>query len=102
MASTDRLTGTQTVLKNQHLARMPLLDFAALTRVFSVQGAFFEPRQSITPLSSQISTFTPYTYFASTAYCPPSLTISWSCGGICPVPREELRSDVLPKSQLPS
>ena len=38
-------------------------------------------RQSITPLSfSQISSFTPYTYFASAAYCNASTTINWSCG----------------------
>lgn len=39
-------------------------------------------RQSITTLSSpQISSFKPYTFFASTAYCNPSMTINWSCGG---------------------
>ena len=39
-------------------------------------------RQSITPLSSaQISSFTPFTFFASTAYCNPSTTINFSCGG---------------------
>ncbi|KAF8336196.1 Alpha/Beta hydrolase protein [Amanita rubescens] len=62
---------------------MPLLNFTALARVFSIQGAFLGPRPSITPLSSQISTFTPYTYFASAAYCPPAATISWSCGANC-------------------
>ncbi|KAF8258663.1 lipase class 3 family protein [Lactarius quietus] len=41
-------------------------------------------RQSITPLnSSQISSYTPFTYFASTAYCNPSTTINWSCGANC-------------------
>ena len=39
-------------------------------------------RQSITPLSSsQISSYAPFTHFASTAYCNPSTTINWSCGG---------------------
>ena len=42
-------------------------------------------RQSITSLSSnQISSYTPFTYFASTAYCDPSTTINWSCGGASP------------------
>ncbi|KAF5357440.1 hypothetical protein D9757_011588 [Collybiopsis confluens] len=41
-------------------------------------------RQSITALSgSQISAFTPYTFFASTAYCQPSTTLSWTCGANC-------------------
>ncbi|PPQ76610.1 LOW QUALITY PROTEIN: hypothetical protein CVT26_012749 [Gymnopilus dilepis] len=39
-------------------------------------------RQSITALSAaQISAFKPFTFFASTAYCSPSTTITWSCGG---------------------
>lgn len=41
-------------------------------------------RQDITPLStSQISSFAPFTRFASTAYCKPSTTINWSCGANC-------------------
>jgi hypothetical protein len=39
-------------------------------------------RQSITALSStQISSFTPFTFFASAAYCNPSTTINFTCGG---------------------
>ena len=39
-------------------------------------------RQSITALStSQITSYRPYTHFASTAYCKPSVTVNWSCGG---------------------
>ncbi|KAF7967517.1 hypothetical protein HWV62_34004 [Athelia sp. TMB] len=39
-------------------------------------------RASITALStSQINAFTPYTYYASAAYCAASTTASWSCGG---------------------
>lgn len=38
--------------------------------------------QTITALAtSQIDAFSPYTYFAKAAYCTPSTTISWSCGG---------------------
>ena len=39
-------------------------------------------RQDITPLSStKIESFKPYTLYAAVAYCQPSLTLSWSCGG---------------------
>ena len=39
-------------------------------------------RQSITTLSpAQISSFKPFTSFASAAYCDPSTTINWSCHG---------------------
>ncbi|KAI9440889.1 lipase class 3 family protein [Lactarius indigo] len=41
-------------------------------------------RQATPPLSSgQISSFAPFTHFASTAYCNPSTTINWSCGSNC-------------------
>ncbi|KXN85765.1 Lipase [Leucoagaricus sp. SymC.cos] len=41
-------------------------------------------RQAITTLTSaQINTFTPFTHFASTAYCNPSTTSNWSCGANC-------------------
>ncbi|KAL4061893.1 Alpha/Beta hydrolase protein [Scleroderma yunnanense] len=41
-------------------------------------------RQSITPLStSQINSFTPYTYFASAAYCTATQTLAWNCGTNC-------------------
>ena len=40
-------------------------------------------RLSITALSSaKILSFTPFTFFASTAYCDPSTTIHFSCGGM--------------------
>ncbi|TDL25796.1 lipase [Rickenella mellea] len=41
-------------------------------------------RASVTPLSAaQISTFKPYTFFASAAYCQPSATLAWNCGANC-------------------
>jgi len=41
-------------------------------------------RQSITALTSTtIDSFTPFTFFASAAYCNPSTTINWSCGANC-------------------
>ncbi len=39
-------------------------------------------RQSITTLTSaQVEAFKPYTQYAAAAYCPPSKTLSWTCGG---------------------
>lgn len=39
-------------------------------------------RQGITTLSTtDIAAFKPFTFFASTAYCKPSTTMNWSCGG---------------------
>ena len=32
--------------------------------------------------TTQIDSYTPYTWFASTGYCASSLTATWSCGGI--------------------
>jgi hypothetical protein len=51
----------------------------------SVVSAAVVPRQgAVTALSaSQINAFTPYSFFASTAYCDPSTTINWSCGANC-------------------
>ncbi|KAI0297461.1 lipase [Multifurca ochricompacta] len=55
----------------------------ALVLVGLVRAAVVK-RQAITTLSSsQISSFAPFTHFASTAYCNPSTTINWSCGANC-------------------
>ncbi|KIY71074.1 alpha/beta-hydrolase [Cylindrobasidium torrendii FP15055 ss-10] len=42
-------------------------------------------RQSgVTVLSdAQVDVYTPYTYYASAAYCPGNQTINWSCGANC-------------------
>lgn len=43
-----------------------------------------ETRTSISALStSQIEAFKPFTHYASTAYCQPSTTLTWSCGANC-------------------
>ena len=43
-----------------------------------------DARASITALSTtQISSFKPFTHYASTAYCNPSTTLTWSCGANC-------------------
>jgi len=33
--------------------------------------------------TAQIDTFSPFTHYASTAYCPASETLTWSCGANC-------------------
>ncbi|KAH0836865.1 Alpha/Beta hydrolase protein [Lanmaoa asiatica] len=58
---------------------------AALLGVVVVQAspALFG-RQSITALTTtQIDTFTPYTYYASAGYCTPTQTLAWNCGTNC-------------------
>ncbi len=55
-------------------------------RAASVPAArsVLEARQSITPISTtQINSYTPYAWFASTAYCTPSQTLAWNCGTNC-------------------
>jgi hypothetical protein len=64
---------------------LPALQFAvafAVNAVFVYANPVLETRQSITTLTApQISAFKPFTFYASTAYCQPSATINWSCGG---------------------
>ena len=66
---------------------MPRLVLRAVVATAFLGLAFGLPaldkRQSITALSSaQISAFKPFTFFASAAYCQPTATINWSCGGM--------------------
>ncbi|GLB44369.1 putative alpha beta-hydrolase [Lyophyllum shimeji] len=59
---------------------------SALLSVLATVGASpsLAPRQSIIPLTaSQIASYKPYTYFASTAYCTPNTTVNWTCGRMC-------------------
>jgi hypothetical protein len=57
------------------LCLLALLDSA-------VAAPALEARQSVTTLSaSQVNAYTPYTYYASTAYCRPANTLAWNCGG---------------------
>lgn len=63
--------------------------FSGLAALVALLPAAFaapalETRASITALStSQISTFKPFTHYASTAYCQPSTTLTWTCGANC-------------------
>jgi len=60
-----------------------LLSVIALASVALVHATPVEvKRQAITTLSStQVDTFALYTHFASAAYCHPSITRTWNCGG---------------------
>jgi hypothetical protein len=59
------------------------LSLFALASVELVHAAAVRvKRRDITTLSStQIAGFAPFTHFASAAYCNPSLTKNWDCGG---------------------
>ena len=47
----------------------------------TASAAVVTRRGPVSALSTaQIKTFTPYSFFAATAYCKPSTTINWSCG----------------------
>ncbi|KAJ6485728.1 Alpha/Beta hydrolase protein [Mycena sanguinolenta] len=54
---------------------------------FFVSSSYSAPLsadQPITALSStQVAAYRPYTFFASTAYCPANFTRTWSCGANC-------------------
>jgi hypothetical protein len=40
-----------------------------------------QQRAAITALTAaKISSYTPYSYYASTAYCKPATTLAWNCG----------------------
>ena len=63
----------------------PRVFFASFLAFFAVNASPLNPvkRQATTTAldTTQINAFTPFTHFASTAYCDPSTTINWSCGG---------------------
>ncbi|KAG2364630.1 hypothetical protein BDR07DRAFT_1279279 [Suillus spraguei] len=58
---------------------------AALLLASAVQASpSISARQSITALTTtQIDTFTPYTYYASAGYCTNTQTLAWDCGTNC-------------------
>ena len=44
----------------------------------------FNKRQAITALSTaQIAAFRPYSFYATTGYCSPNVTLTWTCGLNC-------------------
>jgi len=57
--------------------------FASFLAVFAVEASplGYVKRQAVTALdSAQIDEFTPFTNFASTAYCNSTTTADWTCG----------------------
>ncbi|KZT69279.1 lipase [Daedalea quercina L-15889] len=68
---------------------MPLLTLAvallaALPASQALPASFHRPRAAITTLSTaQISSFKPYTSYASAAYCTAANTLAWNCGANC-------------------
>jgi len=79
------------------MARCPFLLFLPVLScaLFSLALPILRPRQgAITALSaSAIDTFTPFTHFASAAYCPANETGLWQCGANCLAPTN---SDFVP------
>lgn len=67
-----------------YFAMVPTL---LLVPFFGALSAYAAPSsslvaRSVTALSAaQISEYTPYTHYASTAFCNPSTTLTWTCGG---------------------
>ena len=58
--------------------------FTLLFLIGLASAAGVTKRQAFATLSSaQIESFKPYSFYAAGAYCPPSETLSWSCGGPC-------------------
>ncbi|KAJ7623647.1 lipase class 3 family protein [Roridomyces roridus] len=70
---------------------VPLVGMASLVSVLlaiahlvNAAPPLLQQRQTITSLSaSQIGVFTPYTHYASAAYCHPATTLAWNCGANC-------------------
>lgn len=63
-------------------ARVFTAALVAVALLDNVQGVAIK-RQSVTALSqAQISTFKPFTFYASASYCAPSTTLTWTCGGM--------------------
>ncbi|KAF9224206.1 alpha/beta-hydrolase [Gyrodon lividus] len=57
---------------------------AALLGTTLIQGSSLVTRRSTTALTrSQIDSYTPYTYYASAAFCTPAQTLAWNCGTNC-------------------
>ncbi|KAJ6605839.1 lipase [Mycena sp. CBHHK59/15] len=56
----------------------------ALASLVHAAPAPLAARQAITTLStSQISTFKPYSFYASAGYCKSAATLAWNCGANC-------------------
>jgi hypothetical protein len=72
------------------ISTMPTTVLFGLQLLLSALVAFAAPaptalqERAVTTLSAaQLDAFTPYTQFASAAYCMSSIIQSWTCGGAC-------------------
>ena len=64
------------------LAALLLLLPAALAA--PTPAPVLDARASVTALgTAQVASFRPFTHYASTAYCQPSTTLTWTCGANC-------------------
>lgn len=61
-----------------------LLVAALVTPTAALPASAPAKRQTLSVLTAtQISSFKPYTHYASTAYCQPATTLAWNCGANC-------------------
>jgi hypothetical protein len=64
-----------------HLLAAPLLLLAALGTFASPAESTHERRQIHTLSPRAIAAFKPYSFYAASAYCDPSVLKTWTCGG---------------------
>ena len=61
-----------------------ILALLAVVRAITTSSMLQGRQTSITPIPlTKISSFKPYTWYASTAYCEPVNTLAWDCGPNC-------------------
>jgi len=60
-----------------------LSSILGLAHAAAATGAVTDPQAHTTLSSTQVESFRPYSLYAAAAYCQPSQTLSWSCGGQC-------------------
>ncbi|KAJ7885990.1 lipase class 3 family protein [Mycena leptocephala] len=63
---------------------LPILLVAVFYITLGVPPPFLRSRLTVTTVpAGQVTSYKPYTYFASAAYCAANATATWSCGGNC-------------------
>jgi len=63
------------------LPTAPLLLFAALGAFAAPTESTLEKRQIQTISPGDVAAFKPYSFYAASAYCEPSVLKTWTCGG---------------------
>jgi len=65
-----------------HMLTIPYAFFAPILAFSALKDSLLgHVKHQTTLTTSQINEFTPFTHFASTAYCDPDTTVDWTCGG---------------------